>query len=255
MLFKCYRCSQSLGWQFTRSALCASCSKISWIYSHPDLIRHPWPQRPYILSLLSVFRLLEPSYSILKTWKKTGSKKIKQLLFCEISKVIHTLHTKNDNIQPYSNIAAILAIPQEHRRSLYLSGSPAFECARHLSDLIQKPVLDPWRYRRSFSNDSKSITQGALPFKQRKMILSQRLPFELNLHQTQVAQLKNKKILLVDDLMTSGNTIKAYSQLLYQDYGIRSHVFTLAVRSKLPEERLYDYRRIQQELNLTQRLQ
>lgn len=121
---------------------------------------------------------------------------------------------------------AVVAIPMDRRRQRTRGFNQAMEIARHIAHHLGIPGSDTWIVKARPSESQTCHTRLERHERIGKL-------FRLNKHAE--AHLRGKRILLIDDLLTTGATLVATLDLLEQAGAIEVDVATAAVS-------LYDYR-------------
>lgn len=128
------------------------------------------------------------------------------------------------NADPENEIDYIVPIPQNHRRSWQLKGSPAIKIAQALAKKLNCPISTMLRLHNP--PDVKSVRRGELDQLSR---LHHQLKFSVLEQKCRL--LKNQKILLVDDFMTTGKTLATAAEALVQQTQVSNiHIFVLGKR-------------------------
>jgi ComF family protein len=121
--------------------------------------------------------------------------------------------------------ASVMAVPMSLSRELHRGYNQAFEIARHVALKIQRPMLNPEVFLRT----KKSKPQARFHSREERLdnlkgIYTVRKPDEI----------RGQRILLVDDVMTSGATVSEAAQTLLDGGASEIYVFT-PVRARLKE--------------------
>jgi predicted amidophosphoribosyltransferase len=167
---------------------------------------------PNITSYSARYLLIEPGYTVLKKWKTQRG-----LLFDrQILKSTPALRSHWREIQAN----AVVPVPQNYSRSWKMAGSRAEQIARWVSQETQVPTFKLLEVHRSFQNKR----QAELPFVER---IQNHHPFYAE--ETNLKALK--KIILVDDFMTTGRTLQQAAKVLKNSGVGEIHVFCLGSRA------------------------
>ena len=206
--------------------LCPHCASPECAAATNSQCLKPWAQfheRLKIKFCAAKYLLVGQGYSVLKKWKTHGGPLFDQkILQADRSLKDTWLKTQADWIIP---------IPQDLRRSWQLRRSPARITANWISRETGVQVLE------ALFTVPKLIGQK----RQAELALNHR-----RLHSLQFAihpewknpsrPLENKKILLVDDFMTTGHTLKTAAQELAQWGAQEVHLFCLGLRPAFVKE-------------------
>ena len=218
MFFKCSACRSS---QFFRKSfpLCLECAQ-SLVKAPPlcsqcgnafcgSICDRPWIRHAWIESFHAQYLLIEPGYTVLKSWKKTGGLSLDQQIIPSVFTDIWEL-----------GVDYIIPIPQEPERSWRLGGSPAERIAARVAPAARARLLLALE---KVSRNQKR--QGELLAHERlRSILKYRV-----LPQSQ-KRLEGSVCLLVDDFMTTGHTLRNAAAALKRSGVSRIHAFALGVR-------------------------
>ena len=186
--------------------LCKKCAGLScddvckrkWVESPPDLRIHSYSAR---------YLLLGPGYTVLKSWKKNHGPALDRLVL----KPNKTLATAWKDFAP----DMIIPIPQDAKRSWEMGGSPAHKVARWLARETQTPLT------LSLEIQNKEKRQAELTIYER---LQNKIEF------IAAQDLSGKRILLVDDFVTTGKTTQAAAKACVEAGATQIHIFSLGVR-------------------------
>ncbi|MBI3535046.1 MAG: ComF family protein [Deltaproteobacteria bacterium] len=232
MLLQCIHCASLLNNYFT--PLCENCGD-ALIKAPPlcplcasplciqDLQKNtclrPWMEEYHDLNIKSfraLYLLSGECYSVLKTWKKRHG-----IIF---NQKVLKLDTGKINEIKNLNLQAIIPIPQTFKRSWKMGGSTTMLISKWLSKKITTPVyqLLTVSHKKQLWNTSKR--QAELSLQDR---LKNKIHFEWN--QT-FKNLNLSKILLVDDFMTTGHTLRAAAQILKLHSIEEIHIFCLGIK-------------------------
>jgi predicted amidophosphoribosyltransferase len=154
---------------------------------------------------------------IFNAWKRSGNRKLSEFLF----------EMALSNITRPSSATAILFIPSTRKRTYLLKRNPAKEWAHFLGKKWNLPVFHRSIEIAEKSNESKTLNL------ENRLLKSDRFRAPAD---AELIQNKNEEIILVDDLMTTGNTLRravlAISNLGNRSCVQRIHVVTLGLRSR-----------------------
>lgn len=167
-----------------------------------------------IRSYSARYLMVAPCYTVLKSWKKKGC-----LFFSR--RVLNWDGFEFPKAWEFAR--AIIPVPQSFSRSWRLGRSPALEIANSLSSRLKKPVIHP--FETHFGDGSRQAEKG---YRER---LQTAISHEFSVSYSKQRDLINaRSAILVDDFMTSGQTLRQTAQVLHQS-GLKSvHVFVLGVR-------------------------
>ncbi|MGK5082353.1 phosphoribosyltransferase family protein [Bdellovibrionota bacterium FG-1] len=195
-------------------ALCPHCAGVECAQA-PNCLR-PWMKipDPPIDSFWALYLLVGPGYRVLRRWKINRGIGFNRQILKPTAALRAQIHARE--------IDAVIPIPQRFSRSWALNGSPAETLASWISSFTAIPhlsVLSP------FPSPQQPKRQAELKINER---LQNPLKFGV---QPNTRLTSESKILLVDDFMTSGHTLRAAAQAL-RNHGIGRtiHAFSLGVR-------------------------
>lgn len=147
------------------------------------------------VKLFAVSRYADPLQSLVLA--KSSSSRIAAIQLGELMwKMSAVAHADFDYIVP---------IPLHWTRYAYRGYNQAEEMAKIIAQRSGKPMINALVRRR------KTPFQSLLPHNQRSYNIKDAFVIDSN----KTAQFQGKKILIVDDVMTSGNTIKEAARILY----------------------------------------
>jgi predicted amidophosphoribosyltransferase len=217
LLFKCAVC-QSAFLPDRHAILCQVC--LNWTLRAPAFCSHcgssecslesdcsfPWKSWPNALSITSAFVTLGRGMQVFRAWKHSegsqwGRWLDQQLLGCE---------------SPLWRSAEVLIpVGQSRNRSWLLGRNPSVEIAEKLSRKLSLPMkhdaLVP-----PHASVQKGLSRGRRITHQRQWIVKE--------------PVAEKEIILVDDLRTTGRTLRAAGRALVQAGAQGIHYFTLGYR-------------------------
>lgn len=224
ILFKCISCG--LGPQRSSFPLCETCFQS--LVPCPRLCScgspicpetgcdRPWAQNAAIQSYRARYALIEPGYTVLKRWKKSGGRIFDRRILNPDSSILGSL--KGFGLQ------VIVPIPQRVSRAWTLRGSPAEKIARWIGRKLDVPVS----FLLKVDSRNSRFRQAELPIQER---LANRFRFEV---EQRLLSAAGSRVLLVDDFMTTGHTLRIAARAL-STYGIHQiHVFCLGLRLQQP---------------------
>ncbi len=216
-LFQCQGCNQSLNWNETplclscrnhfvlAPALCPFCGGLN---CDQQKCSQPWSQHPAIRSYTAQYLAVGNCHQLLRKWKSSGGPSFDRIVF--------------KSYTPPESVDAIVPIPQRLKRSFELGRSPAHAIANALSRDLKLPVVTAIRIRkRSLQRQALLRLQQRIETPQYFEPISEKLPS------------LGESVVLVDDFMTSGHTLRRAADVL-NFHGIsRIHVFCLGLRPKI----------------------
>jgi hypothetical protein len=184
-----------------------------------------------IKSYTARYFLIGHGYSVLKTWKKKGGLLFDQEILYQDPEFFKNL-SKNCG---FSEASTIVPIPQNFKRSWQLGRSPAEAVARWLSGGLKIPLelellqLEDHAYKKR--RQAQLGIEERLQSKSHFKPTDQAYAFTHKLRK----EARPRGVLLVDDFMTSGRTLKNAAQAL-TDAGFHSiHAFVLGYRPRQTE--------------------
>jgi len=205
----CLICYQSL---VTCPQLCRHCGSPLCPEYAKDRCRRPWIHRPEIHSYSSRYLLLNPGYTVLRRWKIHQG-----LLFDR-----RVLNPNTELISTWKEFGAdtVIPIPQLYLRAWKMGGSRAERIARWVATLLQLPVS------RILTQPPRSSSEK----RQAELKLAERLqsPLRFSIHPQGCGNAR--RVILVDDFMTSGRTLEKAASTLKRAGIEQVHIFCLGVR-------------------------
>lgn len=217
----CLNCFQKLT---VASAVCEICydfycgylkeksnNKNECIYAHLKI----QSARQAFNSLHAFYRFTDLSKPIFREWKKNPPFFEERIFFQsklkdDLKPIFNRIHSQK--------IDAIIPIPQRKSRIFKLKRSTSLSIASYISKKINRPLL-----KNEFHALETKTQQGQLNGVSRYL---DRNPFQINCY----GKMLPKNILVVDDFMTSGQTIRLFAQLLRSRGCENIHVAVLALR-------------------------
>ncbi len=200
----CSNCASSF---ISCPPLCRHCS--SPLCSPPSCLR-PWATSPSIHSYSGRYLLLGNSYTVLKKWKiRRGTLFDRQVL-----------KTTPKLISQWQSFSAecVIPIPQHFHRAWRMKGSPAEIISQWVAFQLNLPVL------RAIELSSEPLQRQA------ELNLVQRLQNKNRFRIDRQSLRKIKRVILVDDFMTTGRTLKQASYALLHAGVEEVHTFCLGVK-------------------------
>ena len=209
----CSICQESL---IDAPELCSQCS--SPLCSHPGAnpsgaCLRPWMTRIEIHSYSSRYLLIGNGYATLKKWKRYRGPLFDRQVLKSNSLLLKTWNEFNPD--------GIVAMPQQFRRAWSLGGNRAERIAEWVGCLLKVPVLSPLKMAIPDRNQKRQAERG----------LSQRLENPIHFFIDPLELNSKKRILLVDDFMTSGHTLHQAAKALKSAGLDQIHAFCLGIRA------------------------
>lgn len=171
-----------------------------------------------IRSYTALYLATEPGYSVLRTWKKHGGLKFDQRVLPHDTSVF-------ENIRPklkLSETPTIVSVPQKFARTWRLGRSPAEAIAGWLARGLKFSYRpDLLRIREGFV---RRTHQAQLSLEGR---LTSRNGFEASTTRGP------KSVILVDDFMTSGRTLRSAARALRESGTREIGIFVLGYRPRM----------------------
>jgi predicted amidophosphoribosyltransferase len=208
----CRICQRSL---IRSPPLCHKCGGPHCRQNVPPECLRPWrsESHPRIDSYSARYLLLNSGYQVLKKWKMHGGPLFdRQVLQSDDSLVTLWREEKADGVVP---------IPQYFHRSWKLKGCRTETIARWVSEQIQIPVIQALQFRYLSMNRRK---------RQAQLGLKERLQTPSRFLANSEICLQKKRVILVDDFMTTGRTLNQAAQVLKSAGAESVHVFCLGLR-------------------------
>jgi predicted amidophosphoribosyltransferase len=225
-LFKCGGCEAPLSWP---SALCQTCEwlvqqwhSVSWCpdcQSHPadQLCERPWRKSSVIDAQWMMYPAHAPLQRVVRRWKLQGGGALDRLLVAS-----WLSSPAGHRFRASTRATAVLAIPQPLRRRAELQGGSALRLATTVARSIQQPLV------------RTQIKLAAKPAKQsRSQEHERRARREIIIKPNQL----KGKLLLVDDLQTSGETLEQLADRIRTTQPRVSRVETLVLAYRAKELR------------------
>lgn len=170
-----------------------------------------WPSESKVLSAQAAFLLTRPCYAVLKNWKKRRGGILDSWLQKEWTHRISVPHT--------ASIA--LPIPQSFLRSWRLGGSPAYWLARHLASRSTLQLRsDLLLFQKEHHPQKRQAERGQ---RERWGRIN---PFQAS------AALMGMEVVLVDDFLTTGSTLRLACEALRRGGASGIHVRVLGYRAQ-----------------------
>lgn len=223
LLFQCIACREGAPLPDT-APLCSECA--TSLLPAPALCPHcagpacpqgecsrPWVCHPGIDSFAARYVCVEPGYRVLRRWKVTQGPALDRRVLTPDPRLLE--HWSNLGLD------AVTWVPQRIERSWRLGSCPAEKVARWVARQTGLPALAALAPANPCASASRQAERGM------QDRLSNRLAFEWI---ESVPLRRDARILLVDDFMTSGRTLRAAAQALRSRGAFAVHVFCLGVR-------------------------
>jgi predicted amidophosphoribosyltransferase len=178
----------------------------------------PWAKINEVRSWHARYLLVGRGYSVLKAWKrKRGPLLTRKVLNADVATA--------EWLASLGPAATIVPIPQSYTRSWQLGGSPALHIAQWLARVAPNPSIE---VHASLLRPSPHAQQA-----QRTSLgrVSNPIRFEVQAAPRLKERMAQKPLILVDDFMTTGATLKSAARALMRDLGpVEIHVFCLGLR-------------------------
>ncbi len=231
LLFRCSGCDRplSLGPFFPLCSLCANalrpgprlcpcCGQASESCAPADCSR-PWSASSAITGFHAAFLGVGQGYEILKRWKIRPGQLLDERIRSRIPQSILEEFSR-------SPVDAIVPVPPRFHRAWEMRGGAAPRIAAWMGHLLDVPVVEGLSTLPCSRNEARQAELGlekrltqAIRFGARKEILQ--------------ALSRQARLLVVDDFMTSGSTVRAAAQTLVREGFGPVRVFCLALRPAL----------------------
>ncbi len=197
--------------------LCAACGSPACGFASACL--RPWARAPEVESWNAQYLLVARGYDVLKRWKTRRGPAMNG----RILRLSAELRDRIASIEP----DAVVPIPQSYARAWRLGGSPALELAGWIA---RETGRRAWRAAHALELAGPG---GRARPRQATLNAASRYSNRLDLRAgAQAPALAGKRVLLVDDFMTTGHTLRSAARALAglprPPAGI--HVFALGAR-------------------------
>jgi predicted amidophosphoribosyltransferase len=202
----CALCSQNL---LNCPELCSNCASPICPTQNQGCTR-PWIQNSLIGGFSARYLLLPPTYQVLKKWKTRRGRLFDHQILKSSPQLLHQWKI----FQPH----LVVPIPQRFHRAWKMRGSRAEIIAQWVGHELQIPKLTVLK-----TSDFTQKRQAEMPLTER---FQNSIRFLANSNSCQ-----NKNVILVDDFMTTGHTIKQAAHQLKLAGASQVHVFCLGVRT------------------------
>lgn len=230
----CRECDQSL---VPCPRLCPSCGGHTCEDPSSSVCSRPWLQQTELDSFTARYLLIEPGYRVLRRWKMSRG----PVLDHRILNLDGGTRERVQKIRP----DVIVPMPQRFNRSWRLGGSPAEKLAYWISEETRTPIAHLLNTT-SLEKPTLQQLRGLSPFKQSALSPHQRAEHsprqaELRMqdrignrllfaYNEDIPVKREATVLLVDDFMTTGHTLKAAAKILRSRGVLRVHAFCLGAR-------------------------
>lgn len=194
-------CERCLGSLLPSPPLCPACGGFC---PHSGCVR-PWIRETSISAFHSRYLLVGRSYEVCRAWKRGGGPLLDRRVLGPIS-------------APEGRFDAIVPIPHSSRRAFQLGRSPSERVASRMADLLDVPVV------RALSARPEPVRMARLSAVDR---LTLRAAFTIR---PEARARVRGTILLVDDFMTTGRTLRSAAALLRQAGAERVEAYVLGLR-------------------------
>lgn len=219
----CQLCAESL---VSCPVLCPKCASPLCLQgakpAKPECLR-PWIQNPGISSFTARYLLLRPGYQVLRAWKKHHGLFFDRMILKSGSIFQEQLVSLG--------VSALIPIPQRLSRSWLLRGSPALRIAQWISQETGIPIVQALRNGEN-EQDEDSVAQTNRMPHQAELPMRSRFANTLSFHLDPdfISEVSGKKILLVDDFITTGHTVRKAAAVLTLYGVLETHVFSLGIK-------------------------
>lgn len=229
LLFRCVGCGARP--DAARFPYCAECVE-RWVpcpqvclqclspACNPGNCKRPWLFREAAESAIATigarYLLIGPGYLSLRRWKWHGGP----------AQDRRVLNADGGSLPDWRalGIGAVVPVPQRFARSWKLGGSPAERVARWAATRAGAPVV--------------RALMAARRARQARLGLADRLRASLRMPLAQgAAMIRGQKVLLVDDFLTTGRTLRTAAHALHAAGASEVHAFCLGVRPPRSSER------------------
>lgn len=191
----CKNCAHSL---LPSPKLCPRCGSHRCVLKPDECFASS--ESTIIDSYTARYLLIEPGYSVLKSWKKHGGPVFDQKIFMPSSEFFSAILS---NISDPTK-TVIVPMPQSFQRSWRLGRSPALIVARWISSKLNIALdTDLLRIK---DTSTRKLRQAQLGLERRLQTPSNVFATNRAIHLA--ASRKYDTILLVDDFMTTGHTLR-----------------------------------------------
>ena len=195
-------------------ALCSGCGGVSCPPEQSCM--RPWiadsNRESGIRSFTARYLAVGPGYQILKRWKsRRGHTLAREILSSGLPIDLKTV--------------ALVPVPQNFFRSWSLGGSPALDLAHWLSRASGIPLWNPLAPEKKESGGKQSLRSL-----ERRLSAPPRFSFH-----SRISDRPRGPLLLVDDFMTTGETLRAAALALRQSGRPEIHCYVLGLRPQLKE--------------------
>jgi predicted amidophosphoribosyltransferase len=227
LFFRCISCQMGLDPRTDQDSfpLCQTC--LQSLIDCPPLCRHcgsplcatqptekclrPWIQHSEIQSYSARYLLNEAGYVVLRKWKIQRGTLFDRRLLTSHANLTQTWQTFGAN--------AVVPIPQRYHRAWKMRGSRAEIIAHWVSQESQLPLL----------KILKPIQRQSFQKRQAELNLEHRLQNKI---QFEPIRLQNppKRVILVDDFMTTGHSLRQAATCLLSAGVEEVHAFCLGIR-------------------------
>ena len=168
-------------------------------------------------SLNAAFLMIGGGYEVLRTWKKIGSRSADRNLL-EMNPIFKSSVRKMVSLQA----DAVIAVPQTPTRSWSLKRSPAHLITRQIAkhcrtqEIQGLELLTQHRNRQATLNQDERLRRG------------ERFAF----NPWQAPKLWGRRVILVDDFTTTGQTLRQAARALKRAGALEVHGFCLGIRPR-----------------------
>lgn len=195
-------------------SLCRICGSPICQQNQEESCLRPWRKllHPSIDSFHSRYLLIGLGYKVLRKWKIHGGPVFNRQVLIPLP----SLNRDLKQLKP----DGLVAIPQRFLRSWKLRGSRTETITHWMSQQLELPVFKFIKIKSEFYPKKR---QAEMPLRERIQTQS-----NFSIHNSQLVQ--GKKILLIDDFMTTGSTFHQAASLLKSAGAKSIHAFSLGIR-------------------------
>lgn len=183
-----------------------------------DTCTRPWSDLAPLSSLHSTYLCVGSGYSVLKAWKKKPGALLSSI-------VLSPLITQAQKIG-LGLADAVVPIPQSFHRAIELSGSSSLRIAQAIARAAGLPL---------FEGLSASVSEEKRQAQRNRMGRWEKRPEFSNI---ETKEILGKRVVLVDDFLTTGETLRAGALTLKQAGASEVHGWVLGLRPSFLKQAL-----------------